>query len=52
MDGGVKLKQNFGATGYAEGIRFTTDFASRMYFMEALPKEKEIEIIDLNGNLE
>ena len=36
MDGGVKLKQNFGATGYAEGIRFTTDFASRMYFMEEI----------------
>ena len=36
MDGGVKLKQNFGATGYAEDIRFTTDFASRMYFMEAV----------------
>ena len=36
MDGGVKLKQGFGATGYAEDIRFTTDFASRMYFMEAI----------------
>ena len=36
MEGGVKLKQGFGATGYAEDIRFTTDFASRMYFMEAI----------------
>ena len=36
MEGGVKLKQGFGATGYAEDIRFTTDFASRMYFMEAV----------------
>ena len=39
MDGGVKLKQNFGATGYAQDIRFTTDFASRMYFMEAVETE-------------
>jgi hypothetical protein len=41
MDGGIQLKQNFGATGYAEGIRFTTDFASRMYFMEAIPETKD-----------
>lgn len=36
MDGGVKLKQGFGATGYAEDIRFTTDFSSRMYFMQTV----------------
>ena len=42
MDGGVKLQQNFGATGYAEGIRFTTDFASRMYFMEAISETTEV----------
>ena len=34
MDGSVKLKQGFGATGYADDIRFFKDFASRMYFME------------------
>ncbi len=34
MESGVKLKQGFGATGYAEDIRFSQDFSSRMYFME------------------
>ena len=34
MDGGVKLKQGFGGTGYTEDIRFWQDYASRMYFME------------------
>lgn len=36
MNGGVKLKQGFGATGYADDIRFFKDFASRMYFMEEI----------------
>jgi alpha-galactosidase len=36
MDGGIQLKQNFGATGYADGIRFYKDFSSRMYFMEEI----------------
>ena len=36
MNGSVKLKQGFGATGYADDIRFYKDFASRMYFMEAV----------------
>ena len=36
MNGSVKLKQGFAATGYADDIRFFKDFASRMYFMEAL----------------
>ena len=36
MNGSVKLKQGFGATGYSEDIRFFKDFASRMYFMEAV----------------
>lgn len=31
---GVKLKQGFGATGYADDIRFFQDFYSRLYFME------------------
>ena len=31
---GIKLKQGFGATGYADDIRFFQDFYSRMYFME------------------
>ena len=34
MNGSVKLKQGFCATGYAEDIRFFKDFASRLYFME------------------
>ena len=42
MEGGVKLKQGFGATGYAEDIRFTTDFASRMYFMEAVEEKTDL----------
>ena len=36
MNGSVKLKQAFGATGYADDIRFFKDFASRMYFMEEI----------------
>ena len=36
MNGSVKLQQAFSATGNADGIRFFKDFASRMYFMEAI----------------
>lgn len=36
MNGSVKLKQGFGATGYADDIRFFKDFASRMYFVEEI----------------
>ena len=36
MNGSVKLQQAFSATGNADGIRFFKDFASRMYFMEAV----------------
>ena len=36
MDGRVKLKQGFAATGYADDVRFFQDFASRMYFMEEI----------------
>ena len=39
MDGGVKLKQGFGGTGYTEDIRFWQDYASRMYFMEGQGKK-------------
>jgi len=39
MDGGVKLKQGFGGTGYTQDIRFSQDFSSRMYFMEQLEEE-------------
>ncbi len=39
MNAGVKLKQGFGATGYADDIRFFSDFGSRMYFMEELKKD-------------
>ncbi len=35
---GIKLKQAFGATGYNENTRFYPDFATRMYFMEAVEK--------------
>ena len=42
MESGVHLKQGFGATGYAEDIRFTTDFSSRMYFMEAISDTTEL----------
>ncbi len=41
MNAGIKLKQGFGATGYADDIRFFSDFASRMYFMEELSLEKK-----------
>ncbi len=34
MEGGVKLKQSFGATGYNEETRFFQDFGARLYFME------------------
>lgn len=40
MESGVKLKQGFGATGYAEDIRFSQDFSSRMYFMEVVDEEE------------
>lgn len=33
MNGGLKPKQGFGATGYNEEVRFFQDFGSRMYFM-------------------
>ena len=39
MNGSVKLKQGFGATGYADDIRFFKDFASRLYFMEEIASE-------------
>ena len=36
MNGSVKLQQAFSATGNADGMRYFKDFASRMYFMEAV----------------
>lgn len=36
MYGGVHLQPSFGGTGYREGIRHFPDFASRLYFMEAV----------------
>lgn len=36
MYGGVRLKQAFAATGYSEEVRHFPDFASRLYFMEAM----------------
>ena len=36
MYGGVKLKQSFGGTGYNDEVRYFPDFASRVYFMEAV----------------
>ena len=44
MYSGVRLKQGFGATGYNEEVRFFPDFASRMYFMEAVPEAPEEKI--------
>ena len=41
MRGGVKLKQGFGGTGYKDDIRFFADFASRMYFMEAVEEDED-----------
>ncbi len=35
MNGGVHLKQAFGATGYNGEVRHFQDFGSRIYFMEA-----------------
>ncbi|MCR4617837.1 MAG: alpha-galactosidase [Lachnospiraceae bacterium] len=34
MNGGVHLKQAFGATGYSGEVRHFQDFGSRLYFME------------------
>ncbi len=36
MHGGVHLKQAFGGTGYNSEVRYFPDFASRLYFMEAV----------------
>ncbi len=36
MYGGVRLKQSFGGTGYNSEVRYFPDFASRLYFMEAV----------------
>ena len=36
---GVKLKSAFAGTGYDENTRFFSDFASRMYFIEAVEEE-------------
>ena len=49
MESGVKLKQGFGATGYSEDIRFSQDFASRMYFM-AVIDDVETETHDKGMN--
>lgn len=38
MNGGVRLKQAFGGTGYNGEVRHFPDFASRMYFMESVEK--------------
>ena len=52
MEGGYKLKQGFGATGYNEEVRFFQDFGSRLYFMQEtgtinedmqVPEQKEKE---------
>ena len=36
MNAGVALKQQFSGTGYNENVRLFPDFASRMYFIEAI----------------
>ena len=34
MNGGIRLKQAFSATGFSEEVRHFPDFASRLYFIE------------------
>ena len=41
MYSGVKLKQAFAGTGYNEEVRYFQDFASRIYFMEAVVDEEK-----------
>lgn len=36
INGGVMLRQPFSGTGYNENVRLFPDFASRMYFVEAI----------------
>ena len=36
MNAGVALRQQFSGTGYNENVRLFPDFASRMYFIEAI----------------
>ena len=36
MNGGIKLKQAFGATGYSDEVRYFQDFSSRMYFLKSM----------------
>ena len=36
MNAGVALRQQFSGTGYNENVRIFPDFASRMYFVEAI----------------
>ncbi|MBQ1802746.1 MAG: alpha-galactosidase [Lachnobacterium sp.] len=37
MNGGVKLSQAYGATGYNDKVRYFQDFSSKMYFIEEKP---------------
>ena len=39
MHGGVSLRPAFAGTGYSDEVRFFRDFASRIYFMEAVKGE-------------
>ncbi len=43
MSDGIKLKQAFAATGYSDEVRHFPDYASRVYFMEAVDVSKEAE---------
>ena len=36
MGAGVALRQQFSGNGYNENVRLFPDFASRMYFIEAI----------------
>lgn len=36
MNGGLKLKQAFAATGYSDEVRYFQDFSSRMYFLKSV----------------
>lgn len=41
MYSGIPLKQGFSATGISSDVRYFPDFASRMYFIEELDKNKK-----------
>ena len=49
MYGGVKLSPSFSGTGYNNEVRYFPDFASRLYFMEAMG-QSDISVMDYIPN--